>query len=494
MTVDVERRTGQRVARRPVAAVAAGYAVLVQAFAGRYGLTPDEMYFRMLGERPALGYVDQPALLPLLARTAAILFGDTAWGIRVPALLCGVGVVLLTALITAEFGGTRRAQVLASAGIGTSVLVLSIGHHLLTTSVDLLAWAAALLFVARALLRGDGRWWLAAGVVCGVATYGKLIVLLLPATVLAGLLLAGPRAVFRDRWLWLGALATAVLAAPNLVFQALNDWPQLEMARALAETDGEYNRAAFFPNLLVLLGPALTPIWVTGLVALFRRPAWRPVRALAPAYLLATVLALAAEGGRSDYTAGYLVALFAIGCVVTDEWFARGRVRQALTTAAVAVFAAAQIVLTLPLLPEEVFARYPIASLAVETVGWQRLVDQVDSVYKGLPDRDDAVLLTENFGEAGALHWLGRGLPEVYSGHNELHRWGPPPDDARVVISVGLPADRLATMFASCREAARVDNGIGLESKEQGRPISVCRDRRAPWAQLWPQQRHLGGY
>lgn len=40
--------------------------------------------------------------------------------------------------------------------------------------------------------------------------------------------------------------------------------------------------------------------------------------------------------------------------------------------------------------------------------------------------------------------------------------------------------------------AERVDNGVGLDNDEQGTPVWVCRDRRAPWAQLWSQMRHLG--
>ncbi len=495
---DVPVSPGVRTAWTPIAAVAAGYAVLVQAFAGRYGLTPDEMYFRMLGERPAWGYVDQPPLLPLLARGSAAVFGDTAFGMRVPALLCGIGVIFLIALITAELGGTRRAQVLAAAAAGTSTLVLSVGHFLLTTSVDVLASTAVLLCALRALRRGEGRWWLVAGVICGVALYGKYIVLLVPAALVLGLLIVGPRPVLRDRWLWLGVAATLVIGAPNLVFQAANGWPQLEMAEALAAADGEYNRAAFLPNLVVLLGPALTPIWVAGLVGLFRRVEWRAVRALAVAYLVVTVLAFAAEGGRSDYTAGLLVGLFAAGCVVTDQWLSRRNWHKPVLYAVVSVFAVLQVLLALPVLPEEVFARYPIASLSVETVGWQKVVDQVADVHSGLPanERDNSVLLAENFGEAGALHWLGRerGLPKVHSGHNELYKWGPPPDDAPVVIAVGLDSEQLRTIFASCTVAARIDNGLELESKEQGRSISVCRDPRAPWTELWPSLRHLGGY
>src|SRR5688572_17948899 len=91
-------------------------AVLLGTTITRYDYHRDELYFRMLGEHPAWGYVDQPPATPLLARLAIEVFGDTVWAIRIPALLCVLGVALLAALIAREVGGGALAQGLAAAG------------------------------------------------------------------------------------------------------------------------------------------------------------------------------------------------------------------------------------------------------------------------------------------------------------------------------------------------------------------------------------------
>jgi 4-amino-4-deoxy-L-arabinose transferase-like glycosyltransferase len=492
-------RTGRAepLARRPVAVISALFVVLVFPFAGNYGLSADELYFRMLGDEPRWGYFDQPPLAPLIAKAGAVLFGDTVWGVRLPALLCGVAVVVLAALIAAELGGERRAQMLAAAVVGTSVTVLTMAHFLLTNSPDLVAWCAVALFALRALLRADGRWWLAAGAACGVATYAKYVVLLLPLTLLVALVLVGPRRELRSPWLWAGAGLTLVIGAPNLVYQAVNGWPQLVMARSLAE--GQWTDAVLFPlDVALLVGPAVAPILVAGLVGLLRRPEWRPARTLGVAYLAGTVLVLIVAPSGIDYTEGYLVPLVAAGCVVADRWLTQSRTRWPAAVSVLSVFAVLQVVLILPVGPERVFAQFPVTSLTAETIGWPRLVGQVADAYAALPadERSRAVVLTRKFGEAGALHWMhdGRPLPQIYSGHNELHSWGPPPESADVVIAVALDEDRLARDFRECSAVARIDNGYGLDTGEQGRTISVCRGPRAPWTELWPKYRLVGPY
>jgi 4-amino-4-deoxy-L-arabinose transferase-like glycosyltransferase len=217
--------------------------------------------------------------------------------VRLPATLAAVSAVLVLALVAREMGGGRAAQGLAAWGYAFAALPLIMGHALLTSTLDLPVWPAVLLFVVRARLRGNPRWWLAAGAVAGLSMYDKLLVAVLLVALAAGLGLAGPR-----RTLWsrgaLGGLALAlVVGAPNLVYQATHGWPQLAMGRALAENNAGEARVMMWPFLLLMLGPPLVPVWVAGLVGLVRRPAWRPVRFLAAAFpvLLALVFAMGAQ-------------------------------------------------------------------------------------------------------------------------------------------------------------------------------------------------------
>jgi hypothetical protein len=488
----MERPALQPLARGPVLAAVGVLVVVLSAVSTRYGLHRDELYFRMLD--PAWGYVDQPPLAPLLVHGFTGVLGDTVWAIRIPATLSAAGSVVVVALVTRELGGGRGAQALCAWAYAFAALPLAFGHVFLTASLDLVVWPGVLLLIMRALLRDEPRWWLAAGLLVGLSTYNKLLIAILLAAIGAGLAIAGPRRPLRSPWV-LGAAALALaVGAPNFVYQATHHWPQLSMGRALSKENGADVRLTMWPFLAVLLGPPLVPIWIAGLVGLVRRPAWRPVRGLAPAFAVLLLL-VCAMGSQLYYPLGLLAVLFAAGCVPAAEWMARSRIRGRVVAAGVALNAAVSAVISLPLLPLSALGAGPVPAMneAVgDQVGWPAYVGQIAAVYRRLPPADaaHAVIVTSNYGEAGAVARYGRGLPRVYSGHNQLYVVARPPASASVAVFVGGQLVSARTRFRSCTVAARLDDGVGVDNEEQGEPVAVCRGPIGGWPAVWPALEH----
>ncbi|WP_344133190.1 glycosyltransferase family 39 protein [Luedemannella flava] len=484
------------VAWLPVSSAVAAAVAALAATANSYGYHRDELYFLML--KPAWGYVDQPPLTPLLARAAHDLFGQTVWGLRVPAILAFAATVLLVALTTRELGGGRGAQALSAWAVAFAAVPVASGHLLVTTTLDLPLWAAVLLCATRALLRDQPRWWLAAGALVGLAMYNKLLIAMLLVGLAVGLLAVGPRSVPRSRWLWGGVALAMVLGAPNLIYQVTHDFPQLEMGAALAENNADEVRAQTVPFQLLLVGPPLAAIWIAGFVALWRRPAWRPVRAVAVAYLVVVVLTFVG-GAQVYYAMGVMVYLLAAGAVVTADWAARGRVavRRGLVVAAVALNVAATCLISLPFIPVTRVGDTFVPELNQVTgdqVGWPAYVAEIARVHRALPapDQARAVVVTGNYGEAGAVARFGPalGLPAVYSGQNELYHYGPPPADRTVAVVVGQRLPFLQTRFAACVSAGVLDNGVAVDNEEQDVPVWVCRDPVGGWSAVWPRLQH----
>src|SRR5699024_1910356 len=230
--------------------------------------------------------------------------------------------------------------------------------------------------------------------------------------------------------------------------------------------------------------------WVVAIIGLFRRPAWRPLRFLVVVFGV-VVLFVLIGGTQFYYTAGVLGTLVAIGAVVVAEW-AHSQSRRIVIGVLLGVNAVGGAVAALPLLPVQAFGASGLAgvnSAAADQVGWERYAETVRTAA-GTVDAD--VIITSNYGEAGALKRFGSGGVPVVSGHNALWEMGPPPHDADTVVIVGGQASSAQRWFGSCEVAGELDSGVGVDNEEQGMPVLVCRDPMEPWPRLWDRFRHLG--
>jgi hypothetical protein len=163
--------------------------------------------------------------------------------------------------------------------------------------------------------------------------------------------------------------------------------------------------------------------------------------------------------------------------------------------AAVALTVVVSSLIALPILPVSAVGSTPIPAInqvVRDQVGWPTYVAQIRAAYRTVPAarRATTIVLTSNYGEAGAVHQYGRDLPPVYSGQNALYFLGPPPASTTTVVTVGFHRPYLAARFTTCRRAATLDNGVGVENEEQGDPVEVCSGARRAWPTLWPAFRH----
>lgn len=472
---------------------AAGVVTLVLVlFSGGYGYHRDELYFIAAGKHLDWAYADQGPITPLLARAMTELAPESLTVLRLPSALAAGLMVLVTGLLAGDLGGSRRAGVLAAATTGLAVVILFNGHLLSTSTYDLLAWTVAVWLVVKAV-RGDERLWLLAGLVLGLGLLNKPLPAFLAVALAAGLLIAGPRRLLRSPYVWGGAAIAAVLFAPFVIWQAANGWPQLDVSASIASGGSTSSEPwwAVIPFQFLLVSPLLAPIWIAGLVRLFRTPELRDLRFIGWTWVLLAVVFMA-TGGKPYYLAGLLPLLIAAGSVPIPEWLTRGRsgLRKLALGFALVSSAVIDPMIALPVLPVD-RADIVIAMNedVGETVGWPELVTTVATVH-----RPGAIIFTQNYGQAGAVDRYGpeNGLPRAYSGHNAYHDWGQPPDGSAPVVVIGATVADASEHFDGCEQRAEVSNPAGVENDEFGAPVLLCAGPRRPWSQLWPELRRLG--
>jgi Dolichyl-phosphate-mannose-protein mannosyltransferase len=493
-----------------VAAVTAEMAV-----SARYGYVRDELYFLSAGQHLAFGYVDQPPLTPLLARLGAALTGNTLAGFRVlPALALGA-LVVMTAMMSGRLGAGRTGQVLAALAAATCGEYLGAMHELTTTTPDFVFWAATLLLVMKLLASQDPRWWVAIGGCAGLASEAKWNIAFLLAALAAGFALTDARRLLRSRYLLIGALIAAALAAPDLIWQAAHGWPGLEVFRAL-QADAGHNRLVYWPAQVLYTGVVLTPLWAAGAVWSLRGPAARPFRPVAIACVAAIALQFVL-GGKAYYAGAAYTFLLAAGCVLLERRLERRlecrRARRAFRPAraarritpafwagtAMVAGAALGAPVALPVLPARALHAVPLQKINYdlgEEIGWPSLVALAAREYRALPagQRARTTILTGNYGEAGAIgrYGPGDGLPQAYSGANNFWLWGPPPAADSAAIAVDVDPALLRREFTHVRRAATFWNGLGVADDEQGVPVFLATGLRSSWARAWPAFREYG--
>jgi hypothetical protein len=496
----VGRRAPAVAARAPwgpitIVAVAAFAAEL--AVSARYGYVRDELYFLEAGRHLAFGYVDQPALTPLLARLGALAGGNTLAGLRVVPALGLAALVVITAAMSRLLGAGRTGQVLAALATATCAEFLGAMHELTTTTPDFVFWALTLLLVLKLTTSGDPRWWLAIGACAGLASEAKWNIAFLLAALAAGFLLAGGRHLLRSRYLLIGCLLAAALAAPDVIWQAAHGWPSLDLFRAL-QGDAGKNRLTYWAAQVLYTGPVLAPFWAAGLVWSMRNQAARRFRPVGLACGIAILLEFVL-GGKAYYPGGAYTFLLAAGCVPAERWLAArgplaGRIRPAAAIGA-AMLAGAVIAapVTLSVLPARALHTVPLQKInydLAESIAWPKQVARVGREYAALPpgQRRHTTILTGNYGEAGAIarYGPGLGLPRAYSGANNFWLWGPPPAAATDAIAVNPDPAVLRREFAYVRLAGTFWNGIGVSDDEQGVRIYIATGLKTSWARAWP--------
>ena len=477
------------------------FAVLM-ALSGRYGFDRDELYFLDAARHLQVSYVDQPGLAPLLAWVSLKLFGVSLPGLRLWAALGAWATVVVGGLTAREFGGGRRAQLLAAIGTATMPVLLGAAHIANTTSYELLAWAGLALIVARIGRTGDSRWWLAGGLVTGLGVADDHSAAFFAIAIVIGALLSGGRRMLWNRWFLAGAAIAVAFEVPDLWWQAQHGWATIAMTHALnQENGGAVNIVTWVFGQLSVVTLALAWVWVAGLRFLWRsgRPLWK---ALAWAYGLLFVLFALTTGAKTYYLGAAYVYLLAAGAVAIDGWLAArpGRLRNLMLLTALTT--AVSLLIVLPVLPAgDIAWTYKTNPTLGETVGWPQFVRTVEVAWRSLPPRQraGAVIFTADYGEAGAINELGRGtgLPTAVSGQNSEWWWGPGNPRASTVLAIAPgPVDvtgyagYLRQFFTTVRMVATLSNPYGLHNQEWDGHIYVCTGPRRPWAQLWPRLRN----
>ncbi len=493
-------------------------------FNNRYGYFRDEFNYIACGDHLGWGYVDQPPLIPFLIHICRAILGDSLRSIRFVPALASSFLVVQTAVVAREFGGRRFALFLSAITIVIAPQYLSNGSLLGTNCLEPNLWMGcayfAILAIKRPLSENGPRYWLWFGVVAGIGMQEKYSIALFGFGMVVGLLLTAQRRVFLNPWIWLGGLAAFLIFLPNLLRNMHYDWPFIQLMHNIRAEgrDVILPLPQYFFQQTLLVHPLTAPIWLTGLLALLFSSRLKPYRALGWCYLVCFTVFFVLHG-KNYYLAPVYPMLLAAGAVVIesaingkDDAPEKAPPRRTWLKAAIVIILLADgihlLPITVPVLSPDQFlaytktlpfklpvmehshARAPLPQWYADQFGWEEIVAETAVAWNRIPaeDRRDCGIFAQDYGQAGAIDFLGRryGLPASLSGHQTWFLWGPRGYSGNCMIVLDDSRKNLEQLWDHVEYVGEsADNPYALEKQID---VYICRGAKfGTLAALWPQ-------
>lgn len=502
-----------RFARRLVWALAAGFLLLhvITNLVTPYGVMRDEFLYFAMGDHLRLWHMDFPPAIAILSVVSRFLLGDALVALRAVPALAASAIVVLAALLAREMGGGRLAQGFAALAVVASIFFQRAGALFQPVILDALWWTAGFYALAR-LCRDDGpegRWWLLLGIAGGIGLLTKFSVLFLGFGVLVALGATRWRRALATRWPWLVLVTALILGSPSLVGQINLGWPLVGQMRDLQQTQLEHVSVSGFFLTQLMFGPQML-VAACGAVALLLAPALKPFRLIGwtVAVVWATLVVL---HGKAYYAGATYPVLFAAGGVALE--LVRGaRLRpwvRGTAVVATAMYGLVVLPLGVPILAPAVLEPYAHAIGAAaalrdnqgvmgrlpqdyaDMLGWKARVAAVAEAYHALPPREraQAVIIGNNYGEAGALEFYGPryGLPRPVSAAGSFYYFGPGTRPGTVAVTLGESLAGLRRLYDSVEAGPHLVNPLTVK-EERDLTVYICRKPKGTIQAIWPRE------
>ena len=413
-----------------VALVALARLVLLAIPAG-LTLAEDEALYWEWSRYPALGYATKPGGVAWLIWLSTAALGHTEFAVRLPAVVSGAVGMFAAGMLAWDMTAARRTAVLSALAYACTPVLAVLGLIMTIDAPMLAAWAVALWAAHRAAVLGRPRWWLVCGLAIAIGVQFKPTILLLPPGILL-FLLASRR--HRPPVAWPQLIAAALVAAagliPTILYNARNDWAQLQHLLG-------HLGLGHAPHTLALPSPPWSPLWtieypfvqlamggataVLGLIALTKLTSLRSTRLRTSALLCACaglplLLVYFAVTFITRVEANWPVAAW-IGACPLAAWAAalgmESNDRGLRIGAAVGGLFGLALLIGLPLAPLLSGTPIPVHRLT----GFDRVAREVEGLRSQVREREalEPIVMAVSYGRTAQLAFSLSGQPTVYA-------------------------------------------------------------------------------
>lgn len=391
-----------------------------------YQLHRDEYLHLDQGHHLSAGYLSVPPFTSWIAWIIHQLNGSEFWVRFFPALFGALSLLVVWKATEALKGGIY-ALVLGACAVLFSAL-LRLNTLLQPNSFDVLAWTFLYYCLLRYCMDEKAKWIWWAAVAFAIGFLNKYNIAFQVIGLFPALLLNKQRTIFLRPAFYGALLLACIIILPNLYWQYQNGFPVFYHMRELTNTQlVNLSRTDFLrEQLLYYMGSIV--VLIAGFLSFFMYAPFKKFQALCYAFLFTMVLFIYLRA-KGYYAIGIYPIFFAFGAAWLEKLLNHGWKKYIIRPVLV-VLPVALLVLILKmafpvLTPDQIVANagtqkkmglhkwedgkeHAISQDFADMLGWKELAAIVDNAYAGIKDKENTLVLCDNYGQAGAINYYSK--------------------------------------------------------------------------------------
>lgn len=387
-----------------------------------YDLQRDEYLHLDQANHLAWGYLSVP---PFTSWTSYIiqLLGNSIFWIKFFPALYGALTIYIVWKAIEELNGNLFALILGATCVLFSAL-LRLNTLYQPNSFDVLCWTILYFILLKYIKTNDSKWLYIGATAFAIGFLNKYNIVFLLIGLLPSLLITEHSKIFLKSTLYFAILVGLVLIMPNLVWQYNNNFPVLHHLKELAETQlVNVNRFDFLKNQLLFFTGSLIVIFASFYALLFYKPFYK--YRLFFFSILFTLIAFIYFKAKDYYAIGIYPIYIAFGSVYLAEILREGwkKYLQPVTIAVPLLLFIPIYNIAFPNKSPEYIVKHSesykklgmlrwedgkdhlLPQDFADMLGWKELALKVDSIYSSLPNKNNTLILCDNYGQAGAINF-----------------------------------------------------------------------------------------
>ena len=387
-----------------------------------YDLQRDEYLHLDQANHLAWGFQSVPPVTSWISYIIKLLGNAVFWVKFFPALFGALTIVVVWKIIE-ELKGNLFALVLGATCVLFSVL-LRLNFLFQPNSLDVLCWTTVYYVIIKYVNTENIKWLFIGSFVIAIGFLNKYNIVFLLIGLFPAILLTDQRKVFAKKEFYFAITFSLLLILPNLLWQYKNGFPVFHHLKELADTQlVKVNRFDFLKEQLLYFIGALPVIAASLYALLFHKP-FKKFR-LFFGTIIFTLIVFIYFKAKSYYAIGLYPVYISFGSAflsnkLNTDW------KKYLKPILIAIpiifyvllFNIAFSVKTpdyyienknkykeLGLLRWEDGKDHPLPQDFADMLGWKELAQKIDVVYNRLPNKDQTIIVCDNYGQAGAINY-----------------------------------------------------------------------------------------